>query len=342
MGDYYYYPSPGSDMSMSPGIMSPGAGGPPTVRRAPPMMRRAPETIEVDRGPNNGFAIAVLVISIVAIVVCILIVFLVKPCPAKTGAGGGAVAINVPAGSTPAAAGAAAAAAAVHEPGSAAALDALTNSGDSVVMFHANWCGHCKSTVPEVKKAASDMVKSCPGLKVVLMDGDKLGSDGLKKHGIEGYPTVKHMRDGKPTAEYAGNRKAGSFVDFAKKQCGTAGSAAAGAATAPATGALHRPSTAAELESLVGTGSSIVMFHAGWCPHCKSTLPEFSNAASRMAEAAPGTKIVAAEDVKTREALGKYGVNGFPTIVHIRNGKTTAYQGNRTAESFVDFAKRHQ
>lgn len=281
----------------------------------------------VRAGPNNGFAIAVLVISIVAIVVCIVIVFVVKPCPGKSGA----VALEPGAAVT-----GAAAATTVHEPDSAAALDRLIGSGDSVVTFYAKWCGHCQATVPEVRKAADDMGRT--GAKVVMVDGDKLTPEDLKRHGIQGYPTIKYVHDGKPTAEYAGNRKAPSFVDFAQKHAGGAG--ASGAATGAA--AVHEAGSATELDGLLGDGSSIVMFHAGWCPHCAQTLPAFKSAAADMAAAAPGTKIVTAEDVKTREALAKHGVKGFPTILHIKDGKATEYAGNRTAASFVDFAKQQR
>jgi protein disulfide-isomerase-like protein len=163
--------------------------------------------------PNNtcnAFAITVLVISIVSIIVCILVVFLVKPCPLGW--------IGAPVPCEPEqATGAASAASTLHEPDTAAGLDALTSTGKSMVMFHAPWCGHCKAMLPEYKNAVADMAKACPGLKVVALNGDKV-RDALKKHDIKGFPTLKIFVDGKAT-EYQGDRSVKSLVDFVKKHC---------------------------------------------------------------------------------------------------------------------------
>jgi thiol-disulfide isomerase/thioredoxin len=198
-------------------------------RRVPPHV----VAIQPDRiGPNNGFAIAVLVISIVAIIVCILIVFLVKPCPRgregrvevivdDTPSDGETVASLAAAVVSPTSKGAkneVNPGGVIVEPTSKAELEKAIAKGKSVVMFHASWCGHCQSTGPEYRKAAADMQKVCPGLTVIMADGDKC-REALGPNGIQGFPTIKSYKDGKAGDEYTGNRTAKSFVDFAKKAC---------------------------------------------------------------------------------------------------------------------------
>ena len=189
---------------------------------SPPRDRPRIVAVQPERiGPNNGFAIAVLVISIVAIIVCILIVFLVKPCPrGRNGrvevivdgdAAGGAAAAADPAPIVTAGA-------AIVEPTSKAELNKEIADGKSVVMFHAGWCGHCQATAPEFRKAATEMASACPGMKIVMADGDK-NREALSEHGVRGFPTIRLYKDGQAGEEYSGNRTAKSFVDFAKKTC---------------------------------------------------------------------------------------------------------------------------
>jgi len=204
--------------------------GTPTPRR-PQVSAPTYVAVQPERAPsNNGFAIAVLVISIVAIIVCILIVFLVKPCPrgrngrvdivvdAPPAAAGGAAAAPVVSPSAGTAGAAGDKKSAVVDLTSKAELDKAIARGKSVVIFWASWCGHCKVAVPEYRKAAADMIKACPGLKVLTIDGDK-ARDALAPNGVKGFPTIKAFLDGKAVGEYSGDRSARSFVDYAKKMC---------------------------------------------------------------------------------------------------------------------------
>ncbi|KAJ6240671.1 protein disulfide-isomerase a6 [Anaeramoeba flamelloides] len=54
------------------------------------------------------------------------------------------------------------------------------------VLFHANWCGHCKKLMPDFEKAAERL----KGL-VTFAKVESSESDLMRKYGIEGYPTMK-------------------------------------------------------------------------------------------------------------------------------------------------------
>lgn len=80
----------------------------------------------------------------------------------------------------------------------------------------------------------------------------------------------------------------------------------------------------------------VVMFHAEWCGHCKSTKPTFHNAAKK---ANVPFLLVDCEKVLTQDQMKKYGIVGFPTIVMLGGGSLLSeYQGDRSEESFVSFA----
>ncbi|XP_050343804.1 protein disulfide-isomerase A6 homolog [Nymphalis io] len=79
----------------------------------------------------------------------------------------------------------------------------------------------------------------------------------------------------------------------------------------------------------------IVEFFAPWCGHCKNLVPEYKKAARAL----KGIAKVGAVDADQHKDLGqKYGVSGFPTIKIFTGSKHTPYQGQRTAEAFIDAA----
>ena len=82
-------------------------------------------------------------------------------------------------------------------------------------MADVSWCGHCKSLVPEYKKAAS----SLKGLaKVGAVDMTKHESFG-GQYGIKGFPTIKLFIGNKDKpVDYGGERTAAAMADFVKRE----------------------------------------------------------------------------------------------------------------------------
>ena len=78
----------------------------------------------------------------------------------------------------------------------------------------APWCGHCRTMVPEVKKAAA--VLKSKGVRVAAVNTDN--EAGLAQSlGIRGFPTVRWVANG-GMSEYGGPRTSTELVGFALQQ----------------------------------------------------------------------------------------------------------------------------
>ena len=83
--------------------------------------------------------------------------------------------------------------------------DSIDNN--TVLIFYAPWCGHCKKSMAEFLKATDDSTA-----KVILVNSDDPSAKRLiEKYSVTGYPTIV-KGDG---TVYNGERRAKDIVDFA-------------------------------------------------------------------------------------------------------------------------------
>ena len=79
---------------------------------------------------------------------------------------------------------------------------------DSVLIFHATWCGHCKNSMTQFKEA----VARGQG-KVVLIDVDE-NKDIADQYNVKGFPTII-KGDG---TEFRDSRTADAIIKFMNKK----------------------------------------------------------------------------------------------------------------------------
>ena len=90
---------------------------------------------------------------------------------------------------------------------STSAVEKIGN--DSVLIFYAPWCGHCKRSMKDFKQAVSRGQG-----KIILIDATHEKNYKLtKEYNIRGYPTII-KGDGD---KYNGPRRAEEIIDFSKK-----------------------------------------------------------------------------------------------------------------------------
>lgn len=95
-------------------------------------------------------------------------------------------------------------------------IDNHVKTGTKLVLFYADWCGHCQKVKPEWEKAASAINKD--EKKMIMVNcGEGTDEDQkvMKKYNVDGYPTIIKFVNGTPSL-YRGDRDADSFKDMFK------------------------------------------------------------------------------------------------------------------------------
>lgn len=79
-----------------------------------------------------------------------------------------------------------------------------------MIVFKADWCGHCRRLLPELEEVSSNTGQLYP---IVIIDADK-NPQLVKKAGINGFPTVKFVnKQGYIKSDYSGGRTASDILE---------------------------------------------------------------------------------------------------------------------------------
>ena len=97
---------------------------------------------------------------------------------------------------------------------------------------------------------------------------------------------------------------------------------------------------------LLTKGHATVEFFHPNCGHCQTLKPEWEKMCFQLKKNYKGNATIAAIDCSDQEMLDKLTIDknfqGFPTILHMINGKSAGggeYQGDRTSADLLKFAE---
>ncbi|CRK99496.1 CLUMA_CG012815, isoform A [Clunio marinus] len=89
------------------------------------------------------------------------------------------------------------------------------------------------------------------------------------------------------------------------------------------------------------TETTLVMFYAPWCGHCKKLKPEYAKAAELMRTDDPPVAFAKVDCTEAgKETCSKFSVSGYPTLKIFRNGEVSQdYNGPREAAGIVKYMR---
>jgi protein disulfide-isomerase-like protein len=96
----------------------------------------------------------------------------------------------------------------------------VPTTAKTAALFYAPWCGHCKKIMPTWDRVAETHKGNGLGeISIVKINCDE-DSKLAKKHGVDGYPTIKYLPNGLSTpsggVEFQGNRSYDGLIEFFK------------------------------------------------------------------------------------------------------------------------------
>lgn len=89
------------------------------------------------------------------------------------------------------------------------------------------------------------------------------------------------------------------------------------------------------------TETTLVMFYAPWCGHCKKLKPEYAKAAELLRGEDPPIALAKVDCTEGgKDTCGKFSVSGYPTLKIFKNGEVSQeYNGPREASGIAKYMK---
>uniref|UniRef100_A0A6C0F196 Thioredoxin domain-containing protein n=1 Tax=viral metagenome TaxID=1070528 RepID=A0A6C0F196_9ZZZZ len=101
----------------------------------------------------------------------------------------------------------------VESPSDASNLSNLLKDGNWMVLYYAEWCGHCKTMKPEWQKVVNKMSKSNT-VNVAEVESEHIG-DLVHKPKVDGFPSIKMYNKGSEVSNFEDERVADKIEKFA-------------------------------------------------------------------------------------------------------------------------------
>jgi thiol-disulfide isomerase/thioredoxin len=78
-----------------------------------------------------------------------------------------------------------------------------------------------------------------------------------------------------------------------------------------------------------------ILFYTEWCPHCKKTISEWADYKNNFSDTRAKFTLVDCDKNKDKAEL--YGIESYPTIVMVLDGKNYVFDSNFSKESMDKF-----
>jgi protein disulfide-isomerase-like protein len=215
----------------------------------------------------------------------------------------------------------------------------LKDEKSAIVMFYANWCGHCKTLKPKYEAAKKILKNKNISGMLAAVDASR-ETEVANKFGVKGYPTLKYFENGEFKFDVK-LRDTDSIVKFMENP----GDGPPAVVEEKEVSWEDEESDVAFLSEetfktfLKKKKHCLVLFYAPWCFHCKNAKPEYIKAAESFRDD-PKVEFAAVDCTKHSGVCSAYEVRGYPAIKYFSYLKTHKdYRGERKAEDFIKFMR---
>ena len=228
------------------------------------------------------------------------------------------------------------------------AADILKSAQPALVMFYADFCGHCKQMMPDFEQAAKE-ASSKTGVIIAKVESGKMkdmASVASLLPAINGFPTMCTNFEGGGIKAHVGRKDLPAIRALMQK--GSSGASR-----------LHMQSTARKVraaagkrvmmelgsmqeacDALKGKDKVIIMAYADWCGYCKAMKADYESLLDKVpADVTVGR--LNSSVVKPGEMCdGVEEIKAFPTTLFNNGSKITKVMGKQTLQSLLEMVKK--
>lgn len=234
------------------------------------------------------------------------------------------------------------------------AAQVLKGSKPALVLFYADFCGHCKHMMPDFEQAAKE-ASSKSGLIIAKVESGKLkdmSAVSSQLPAISGFPTMCTNYEGSGIQAHVGRKDLASIVALIDKAPGMRVSArAVSTQTKSARAAMARDATSgrqmmefASLQeacsALKSKNKAIVMAYADWCGYCKAMKADYE----ALVDKAPAGVVVGrlnSSVIKPGQMCeGVEEIKAFPTILYNNGSQIVKVMGRQSLQALLELLKK--
>ena len=224
------------------------------------------------------------------------------------------------------------------------AAQLLRGGKPALVLFYADFCGHCKQMMPDFEQAAHQ-ASSKSGIIIAKVESGKLkdmASVSSQLPAISGFPTMlTNYEDSAHDIKAHVGRKDKQAIENLMDMVG--GMRAVRNRANKSNGAKHMVEYASLQDAcaaLKGPNKAIIMAYADWCGYCKAMKADYESLVNSAPAGVMVGRLNAAVVKPGQLCEGVEEIKAYPTILYNNGSKIIKVMGRQSLQALMDLLKK--